>query len=118
MNITLCSKIPISEQIACQIEELINMNILKEDEKLPSVRELAIEINVNPNTVSKAFKLLEDKKIIYSLQKKAYFVSETQNKISVDKQNEIKKAINHIMNKFNLTYQELIDNIMELKGEK
>ena len=65
MNITLCSKIPISEQIACQIEELINMNILKEDEKLPSVRELAIEINVNPNTVSKAFKLLEDKKINY-----------------------------------------------------
>lgn len=70
----LKSKVPIHEQIYNQFKELIKTNSLKRDEKLPSVRELAIELGVNPNTVCRAFVCLENDGYIYSLNKKGYYV--------------------------------------------
>lgn len=45
------------------------------NDKLPSVRELAKELGVNPNTVSKAFQLLERDRVIYSLAGRGSFVA-------------------------------------------
>ncbi|MBQ7784361.1 MAG: GntR family transcriptional regulator, partial [Oscillospiraceae bacterium] len=46
------------------------------NDKLPSVRELAKELGVNPNTVSKAFQMLERDGIIYSLAGRGSFISD------------------------------------------
>ena len=49
--INLQGKESIYEQIRSQIEKFINAGILKPDDKLPSVRSLALELGINPNTV-------------------------------------------------------------------
>ncbi len=65
----------IYEQIATYYERLILRGILKEDEQLPSVRALAMELSTNPNTVQKAFSRMEAEGFIYSVKGKGNFVS-------------------------------------------
>ncbi len=65
----------IHEQIYDNIKELIVNGVLKEDDKLPSVRELSISLTVNPNTVQKAYKELENDGYIYSVKAKGNFVA-------------------------------------------
>ena len=66
---------PLHEQITHGIKELIINGVLKKDEKLPSVRDLSVELTVNPNTVQRAYKSLEAEGIIYSIRGKGNFVS-------------------------------------------
>ncbi|MDU4938369.1 MAG: GntR family transcriptional regulator [Clostridium sp.] len=65
---------PIYEQIKEKFIELIINNALREGDKLPSVRELASMLTVNPNTVSKAYSRLEDEGMIETLKGKGTFV--------------------------------------------
>lgn len=74
-SIDLQSRTPIYEQLYKKIVELILKRELMPNDKLPSVRELAKELGVNPNTVSKAFQLLERDKVIYSLAGRGSFVA-------------------------------------------
>ena len=53
------SRLPIFEQLKAQILEFIALGILNPNEKLPSVRALANELAINPNTVAKAYQELE-----------------------------------------------------------
>ncbi len=69
---------PLHEQISAGIKELIISGILKEDEQLPSVRELSVSLTVNPNTVQHAYKSLENDGIIYSLRGKGNFVRKAE----------------------------------------
>lgn len=50
---------PIYVQIMDAIQREINAGVLRQGEKLPSVRELAAELSINPNTISRAYKILE-----------------------------------------------------------
>ena len=63
------------EQIRDGLKELIINGILEKDEKLPSVRELSCELTVNPNTVQRAYKDLENRGYIYSITGKGNYVS-------------------------------------------
>ena len=74
-SIDLQSRIPIYEQLYKKVVELVLKGELKAGDKLPSVRELAKNLGVNPNTVSKAFQLLERDNVIYSLAGRGSFVS-------------------------------------------
>ena len=60
------SKLPIFEQLKKQILEFITIGILSPNDKLPSVRAMASQIGVNPNTVAKAYQELEEHGYIYS----------------------------------------------------
>ena len=64
------------EQIEAGFRELIINKILTKDEQLPSVRELSISLTVNPNTVQRAYKQLEQDGFIYSIKGKGNFVSD------------------------------------------
>ena len=66
---------PLHEQISSGIKELIMCGALKVDEQLPSVRDFAVSLTVNPNTVQRAYKSLEAEGIIYSVKGKGNFVS-------------------------------------------
>ncbi len=74
-SIDLQSRTPIYEQLYKKVVELILKRELLPGDKLPSVRELAKELGINPNTVSKAFQLLERDKVIYSLAGRGSFVA-------------------------------------------
>ncbi len=65
----------IHKQIHSGIKDLIVTGILKKDDKIPSVRELSIMLTVNPNTVQKAYKEMENDGLIYSVKGKGNFVS-------------------------------------------
>ncbi|MGN1480861.1 GntR family transcriptional regulator [Porcipelethomonas sp.] len=74
-DLDLQSRTPIYEQLYKKTIELIIKGVLKENEQLPSVRSLAKEIGVNPNTVAKAYQELERNKIIYSVSGRGSFIA-------------------------------------------
>lgn len=76
-ELDLRSRAPIYEQLVDKIKELIVNNVLKPDEQLPTVRVLASELTLNPNTVQKAYRELEYRGYIYSLPGKGNFVRPT-----------------------------------------
>lgn len=78
--ISIRGKEPIHIQIEQRIINYIAMGVYKPDEQLPSVRNLAEELCVNPNTVQKAYSNLEAKGYVYTLYKKGVFVKNTANK--------------------------------------
>ena len=67
IKIDLQSRTPIYEQLQEQILRLSLLGVLDQNEQLPSVRALAREIGVNPNTVAKAYQELERQGIIYTV---------------------------------------------------
>ncbi len=69
------SRIPIFEQLKGQILEYITAGILQEDEQLPSVRALASQLGINPNTVAKAYHKLEEEQIIYKIPGKGCYIT-------------------------------------------
>lgn len=74
-TIDLTSRVPIYEQIYIKITELALSGTLKENSQLPSVRSLAKDARVNPNTVAKAYQELERRGIIYSVPGRGSFVA-------------------------------------------
>lgn len=77
INLDYKSGQTLHEQIEGGIKQLIINKVLKPDEQLPSVRELSISLTVNPNTVQRAYKQLEQDGFIYSIKGKGNFVSNT-----------------------------------------
>ncbi len=73
-ELDLRSRAPIYEQLVDKIKELIINNVLKPDEQLPTVRVLASELTINPNTIQKAYRELENRGYIYSVPGKGNFV--------------------------------------------
>lgn len=71
------SSIPIFEQIVLEIGKYVSLGIYKPEDKLPSVRSLAIELGVNPNTISKAYQEAESRGLTYSEPGKGHFISKT-----------------------------------------
>lgn len=75
IQIDLQSRVPLYEQLQEQIIRLSMLGILDENQQLLSVRALAREVGVNPNTVAKAYQQLEQQGIIYTVSGRGSFVS-------------------------------------------
>lgn len=69
------SRIPIYEQIVERFEMLILKGVLKPDDQMPSVRSLALQLSINPNTIQKAYAQLEQQGYIYPVKGRGNFVS-------------------------------------------
>lgn len=69
---------PIYEQIKEGIRRMIVMNVIKQDEKLPSVRVLACKYAIYPNTIAKAYKELEEEGYLYTKSGKGTFVADAK----------------------------------------
>ncbi len=67
---------PIYEQIVDKMTDLMVRGILKEDDPIPSVRSLATELAINPNTVQRAYLELDRLGYIYSVKGRGSFVSD------------------------------------------
>ena len=63
-------------QIADQIRERILRREWRTGERIPSIRELAVELGVNPNTVTKSYQKLLERELISNQRGRGYFVSE------------------------------------------
>lgn len=69
---------PIYEQIVERFQMLIVKGVLEPDSQMPSVRSLATELSINPNTIQKAYTLLEQQGFIYPVKGRGNFVSGNQ----------------------------------------
>ena len=88
----LKSRVPIYEQLKNKTLELIMAGVLEQDSQLPSVRSLARELGVNPNTIQKAYQDMEKEGIIYSVAGKGSFV----NDITSVKEKEVSHAFDSL----------------------
>ena len=77
-QLDLRSGVPICDQIVNGFVKLKAMGVISGGEKLPSVRSLALKFSINPNTVQKAYALLESGGIIYSVKGKGSFISDDE----------------------------------------
>ena len=90
------SREPIYEQLYNNVIRLIGMEVLQPHAKLPTVRALASELGINPNTVSKAYQMLEQNGYIYSAVGKCSFISDNVSAID-GKKNEVKNQLGEVI---------------------
>ncbi|BCA86133.1 GntR family transcriptional regulator [Enterococcus saigonensis] len=69
---------PYYEQLVLGIKQQVVTGVLQSGDRLPSVRELAKELLMNPNTISKAYKVLETENVIVTVKGKGTFVKNSQ----------------------------------------
>ena len=94
------SRQPIYEQLYDNVVRLAALGVLKPEEQLPPVRTLAAQLGVNPNTVSKAYQLLERDGIIYSAIGRGSFVASGLSAIGLQRETileELAKALKKAM---------------------
>ena len=77
---------PIYEQVCDGLRRLIVSGAIADGEKLPSVRELAAEAGINPNTVQRAFSELEREGLIYTQRATGKYVTENADEIKSARQ--------------------------------
>ncbi len=108
------SKQPIYRQIMDQIVLLVSTGVLDTGEQLPSIRDLATSLGINPNTVARAYSELEQRGVIDTIPKKGAFVAD----ISLTK--EIKEDARIQLADFFINYRKLglsADEIRSLAEE-
>ena len=74
MRLNFSGKQDVYIEIAEKYKEYIKLGLIKNGEKLPSVREAAADLGVNPNTIARAYSLLEEEGFVRALPKKGAFV--------------------------------------------
>ena len=77
-NLSFRSTLPLHEQITENYRRLIISGAISSGEKIPSVRELAAMLSVNPNTIQKAYRALESDGYIYTVSGKGSYVGNTE----------------------------------------
>ncbi len=123
-EIDLKSRKTISEQIVDGIKELIVSGVMLPGEKMLSVREMAGQITVNPNTVQKAYRTLEQQGFIFTAQGRGTFVSNKDDIVVSEK--EISKARAHVAESLDKLYflglskdesRKIVDELFERREE-
>ncbi len=119
-ELDLRSRKPIYEQLVEKLKQLIINDVLKQDEKLPSVRMLAQQLSINPNTIQKAYRELETQGYIYSVKGKGSFVNHM---VITENTEELKRIKEELRKKLaeaffiGITLEELEELIEEVKQQ-
>ena len=115
--VDVMSRVPVYEQIIKQVEEQVLTGILKEGDKLPSVRSLSVKLCINPNTIQKAYTELDRRQLIITVPGKGSFISEKAIEVvganSREKMTELNKIIRELA-LAGVTKEEIINNIEEV----
>ncbi len=85
-------KRPIYEQVVEKMQNLIVKGALEADIKLPSVRTMAMELSINPNTIQRAYAELEKNGFIYTVKGRGNFVSERSIWMQEEKMETLKRV--------------------------
>ena len=112
---------PIHEQLKGQIEKLILSGVLEKDSPLPSVRELACELAINPNTVQKSYSGLEAEGITYSVSGKGRFVAVSRDELKSKKAGEELKTLGEVVKSlrgYGFTQEETIAHVKQFYKEE
>ena len=120
-SIDIMSRIPVYEQLINQVQESILLGILKPGDKMISVRNLSMELSVNPNTIQKAYTELDRLGLITTVPGKGSFISQDAldlvSSLSREKLEDVRHLIEEVK-KAGVTRKELVDLIEEIYKEK
>ena len=103
-------------EIADRYANYIKLGVLKDGDRLPSVRVTAGELNVNPNTVQKAYSYLEEQGLICTLPKKGVYVTFSDNSQSIIKKNPAMDSI-MCLKDAGVKRSEILSAIKEVYGD-
>lgn len=96
ININYRDPRPIYEQIKDGLKRLMLADIIKKDEKLPSVRDLAGQMSINPNTIQRAYRELESEGYIYSVTGRGSFASGIK-ELDAKRRNELSEKLQAVV---------------------
>ena len=119
-KISLNGNLPIYEQLIEKIEEMVLLGVLEPDTAIPSVRDFASELAINPNTVQKAFSELDKRGVTYSVSGKGRFVTSDIDRILKQKSDKhIEDMLSSVQELINLNVDKsiLIHEIEKLYKE-
>lgn len=108
---------PVYEQVRDGFRRLIIQGAMAVDEKLPSVRELASSLAINPNTIQRAYRQLETEGYVYVVAGKGSFVAGVPEEESVRKKELLKKLEEILEELFylNVSEEELGERVHKVK---
>lgn len=89
IQVDIRSRKPLYQQLVDNIEELAARGFLQSDSQLPSVRTLAMELSINPNTIQRAYGELEKRGVIYSLPGRGSFIGGTLDELRESKRQQL-----------------------------
>lgn len=106
---------PIYEQVSEKFKLLILKGVLSADEQMPSVRNLAMELSINPNTIQKAYADLEREGFIYTVKGRGNFVSGAENLLLERRKSCMEKILALVKEaqEYGITREEIIDRIQK-----
>lgn len=114
MNIRITGKRSVYLEIAEEYKRFIRLGVLSDGDKLPSVRALAVELGINPNTVERAYTLLESEGYIRTIVKKGAYVDyRPESRVAVLQ--EARKRVEELRDS-GLTHDELYQLMDEVYG--
>ena len=117
-NLDPKSGVPFYKQIILQIEMAIADGRLTKGEQLPTVRGLAVDLRINPNTVARAYNELEIRGIVMTQQGTGTFISGKEIKLDAIRREEILAGITRTFiskaGSYGFTLEEVITYLREL----
>ncbi len=123
LTFTLDSKsgVPYYKQIILQVEMAIADGRLSKGERLPTVRSLAVDLSINPNTVARAYNEMEIRNIVVTQQGSGTFISDKQITIdSIERERILTEITRTYIIKaasYGFTMSEILDHIQELGSD-
>ena len=110
---------PIYEQVISRFQELMLTGALEKDSQLPSVRSLAMELSINPNTIQRAYAELERQGYIYSIKGKGSFVADNDHVKEAGRQEVLERQADLAKEAcaLGVTKEQLWEQIAKVYGE-
>jgi len=111
---------PFYQQIKDNVRQLVVSGALKKDEKLPSVRDMAASLAINPNTIQRAYRELESEGYIYTLSGKGTFVAEVDHSNQFRQQERLPqfdKIVSELLY-LSMPVNDLTNRILSLSGRR
>lgn len=119
-ELQLNQKEPVYLQLTLYVKRLILLGRAKSGDKLPSRREIAMQLNINPNTVQKAFKLMEEEGFVRTettLGSIIYIDDSLLQRIEEELTKDLVLSFIHSAKDVNLSFKRVVDLISELWEE-
>lgn len=120
IQLNYCDTRPFYQQIKDNVRQLVVSGALKKDEKLPSVRDMAASLAINPNTIQRAYRELESEGYIYTLSGKGTFVAEVDHSNQF-RQQELLPQFDKIVSELlylSMPVNDLTNRILSLSGRR
>lgn len=99
VRISTASRIPIYIQIVDRIRHLVATGALEPGDQLPTIRQLAVDLRVDPNTVARAYSILDKEGVISTQQGRGTFIAEhpDEDRLAAFREEQLRRMLGHVV---------------------